>query len=757
MVSGHTNMNTNRWIWTCLCVLLSFTSLYGQQTTASGYVMDAKSGESLIGVSVYTQVRKAGTITNAYGYFSMQADAADSILISYLGYQTVKMRASDMKDMRVKLQEATGELKEVEVKVAPVQKMQHGNMMIDMKQLNQLPALGGERDLLKAVQLMPGVKKGADGTVGLLVRGGATDQNLVLLDDAPVYNPAHLLGFFSLFNTDAVKEAGIQTGGFTANYGGRLSSVLDIRMNDGNTSQHRYSGSVGLLASRFSAQGPLARGKGSYLAAGRISYINKLYEAAGKQLPFYFYDVNLKLNYKLSKRDQLFLSMYGGDDVLNTTTTDSSGDIRIGSKLGNQIAALRWNHAFANQHMFGNLTLFTSRYRYQIEGILGENSLRINANILDLGMRYSLDHYVNNAWSLKYGGEWINHAFSPNSTELKGNFNDNLKAKHPGMSYLNEVAVYGMATWRMAEKWQLQTGLRMSGALVNQKQYINPEPRMQLSYQVNKEQAFTVSYARMAQYMFLLSSSSAMLPTDLWYGVSKKVKPQLAHIIALGYQISRNVHTIKAEVYYKPMQQLVEYKEGTTEIANSNADDIAVQGKGLAYGFELMHRFQSGKWNITTGYTLSWSYRKFDELNNGRIYLARYDRRHDFSLVVNYDFNARMSLSAVWTYATGSRFTPVIGRFMMPNGNFSSVDLLPIYTGRNAVKLADAHKLDVNLVIKNKPGKRYLSEWHIGAYNVYNQTQPFRVRLQKNSDGNYSYKQVGLFGFVPSIGYQFKF
>lgn len=733
------------------------SSVYGQQTVASGYIIDAKSGESLIGVSVFTQVKKAGTITNAYGYFSMQADVNDSIVISYLGYQTQHLRASDVRDVRIKLQEVTGELKEAEVKASPVQKMQHGNTMVDMKLLNQLPALGGERDLLKAVQLMPGVKKGADGTVGMLVRGGATDQNLVLLDDAPVYNPAHLLGFFSLFNTDAVKEAGIQTGGFSANYGGRLSSVLDIRMNDGNNKKQHFSGSVGLLASRITGQGPIAKGKGSYLAAARISYINKLYEAVGKELPFYFYDVNLKLNYKVTSRDHLYLSMYGGDDILNSTTTDSAGDIRIGSRLGNQIAALRWNHAFANQNMFGNLTLFTSRYRYQIEGILGENRLRINANILDLGMRYSLDHYLSNTLSLKYGGEWINHAFSPNSTELKGDFNDNLKANHPGMSYLNEVAAYGMLNWRMAEKWQLQTGLRMSGALVNQRQYVNPEPRMQLSYQLNKEQSFTVSYARMAQYMFLLSSSSAMLPTDLWYGVSKKVKPQLAHILALGYQFSKHAHTLKAEVYYKPMTQLVEYKEGTTEIANSSADDIAVQGKGLAYGFELMHRFQYGKWNVTTGYTLSWSYRKFDELNNGKEFLARYDRRHDFSLIVNYDFSSRVAFSAVWTYATGSRFTPVIGRFMMPNGNFSNVDLLPIYTGRNAIKLADAHKLDINLVIKNKPGKRYLSEWHIGAYNVYNQTQPFRVRLQRNNDGNYSYKQVGLFGFIPSIGYQFKF
>lgn len=755
LFDGHTYMNMKRFkllFLFCLCTTFTWS-----QTFISGNVTDASTGEALVGVSVYQASKKMGTTTNAYGFFSLNIPENDTFYVSYLGYQTQVFVAQKQKDMLVKLTVKTDVLKEAEVKAQIQKNPPLGTQYIDLKMINSLPALGGERDLIKALQNMPGVKKGADGTVGMLVRGGSADQNLILMDEAPVYNAAHLLGFFSLFNTDAIKDATMQTGGFTANYGGRLSSVLSVTMNEGNKQKFQYSGSVGILASRLAAQGPLFKGKGSFLVAGRISYLNKMYQMIDKELPFYFYDVNAKLNYQLSKRDQIFVSMYSGDDVLEASDADSARNVKVSSRLGNHINTIRWNRRFANQKMFSNVTVFTSNYRYFIKGEMDDNVMQINANIADLGYRFQLDHHVNNKLSFKYGSEYIHHTFVPNNTKLKGNFNENIKANDATSKQLNESAIFATASYKMNARLSAVAGIRLSAAQVSGRSYINPEPRLLLNYDLTEKHALSLSYSKMVQYMFLLSGSSVMLPTDLWYGVTQKIKPQEAHIISAGYKWQTTNHTSRIETYYKPMHNLVEYKEGSVELGASNIDDVAVQGNGEAYGIEWMNTNKFGKLNLTTAYTLSWSTRKFNDLNDGKQFYARFDRRHDFNIILQYDFSKRVQFSALWSYATGSRFTPLVGQFMMPNGNFTNIDLLPIYTSRNAVKLSDSHKLDVNLVIKNKPGKKYQAEWHIGAYNVYNQTQPYRIKTQKNSDGSYSYKQMGLFGFIPSIGYQFKF
>lgn len=741
-----------------IVVLLFMCSSYlSAQTPISGIVTDASNGEALVGVSIYQASKKVGTTTNAYGFFSLSIPQNDTFYVSYLGYQTQVFVAQNQTDIHIKLAEKVDELQEVEVKAQVQKNPPIGTHHIDLKMINNLPAMGGERDLIKALQNMPGVKKGADGTVGMLVRGGAADQNLILMDDAPVYNSAHLLGFFSLFNTDAIKDATLQTGGFTASYGGRLSSVLSVTMNEGNRQKFQYSGSVGILASRLAAQGPLFNGKGSFLVAGRVSYINKVYQMVNKELPFYFYDINAKLNYQLSKRDQLFVSMYNGDDVLEASDADSARNVKVSSRLGNQISSVRWNRTFANQKMFSNLTAFSSNYRYFIKGEMDENVMQINASIADLGYRYQLEHHVNNNLHFKYGSEYIHHTFVPNNTKLKGNFNENIKANDASSTQLNESAIFASASYKMNTRLSSVVGLRLSAAKVSSTTYINPEPRVLLNYDLTAQHAVSLSYSKMVQYMFLLSGSSVMLPTDLWYGVTNKIKPQEAHVFSAGYKWQTNHHTSRFEVYYKPMYNLVEYKEGAVELGSSKVDEVAVQGNGEAYGFEWMNSNKLGKLNVTTAYTLSWSTRTFNDLNEGQQFYARFDRRHDFNIILQYEIKKRMHFSALWSYATGSRFTPMVGQFLMPNGNFTNIDLLPIYTSRNAVKLSDSHKLDVNLVIKNKPGKKYQSEWHIGAYNVYNQTQPYRIKTQKNSDGSYSYKQMGLFGFIPSIGYQFKF
>ncbi|MES2690646.1 MAG: TonB-dependent receptor [Bacteroidota bacterium] len=726
------------------------------QNAIGGYVTDSKNGEALIGVSVFTANRISGTTTNAYGFFSLSVPSNDSVYFQYLGYEPQSIKLSTAKTLTIKLKEATGELKEALV-VGERNEPQHGSTHINMKLLNSLPAMGGERDLVKALQLMPGIKKGADGTAGMLVRGGAHDQNLILLDDAPVYNPSHLLGFFSLFNTDAINDATIQTGGFTANYGGRLSSVLDIHTLNGNMEKTVYSGSVGLLASRATVQVPVFKGKGSVMVAGRVSYINKLYELTGKKLPFYFYDFNAKINYRLTANDRVFLSVYDGDDILDESESPGAGTIRIKSKMGNQISSLRWNHAFSNKKQFSNLTLFSSRYRYQVDADLNESNLKISSNITDVGIRYGIQHQVNNRLSLRYGAEMINHTFNPNSTKMKGSFNENIKDRPAQVRMMKEAALYLSSQYNLSTGLLLSTGLRYSAAQSGKAVYSNPEPRVQLDYRLKPGQTVSVAYSEMVQYMFLLSGSSAVLPTDLWYGISERIKPQHAQIISLGYQYTQKMITVKAEAYYKPMQKLVEYKEGTIDLVNGDIDDKIIQGKGKAYGFELSTKISNGKFNAIIGYTLSWSNRTFSGLNNDRTFLARYDRRHDISLIANYELSKRTALSAVWCYATGSRFTAITGQFMMPDGNYTDIDLLPLYSGRNAIQLSASHRLDMNLIIKNNPGKKYRAEWHIGAYNVYNQTQPYRIKMQKNDDGSYAYKQVGLFGFVPSIAYQFTF
>lgn len=739
----------------CLLALSVITLYTTAQTQVSGYVTDQKNGESLIGVSIYTSGKKSGTTTNAYGFFSLQASAEDSIYIQYMGYAPQQV-AAQVSVMHIRLAEETGTLKEAVVHAARTQATP-GHTVINIKEVNLLPAMGGERDLVKALQLMPGIKKGADGTASMLVRGGAHDQNLILLDDAPVYNPTHLLGFFSLFNTDAVNSATLQTGGFSAHYGGRLSSVLDIHTIDGNSETFSGNVSAGLLASRISLQAPLPGHNGSVFIAGRISYVNKVFELAGRNLPFYFYDLNAKLHYRLGVRDKLFLSAYTGDDVLNESASDSAEQINIASRMGNAIASLRWNHAFKNPKLFSNTTLFLSRYRYHIHARISDNTLRMGSDIADAGVRYAWQQQVNPSLSLRYGTEFIQHTFQPNSTRIEGSFNENIKAQQSTRQRMQEAALYLSGLWYITEHLSTEAGFRYSGAHSGNAFYTNPEPRLRADYQLNSRHQFSVSYAKMVQYMFLLSGSSAVLPTDLWYGVSSRIRPQQAHIITAGYQYTRSGFSTKAEVYYKPMQQLVEYREGTTELINGEADRNVIQGKGKAWGMELTTRFTSGKWNATIGYTLSWTTRTFAELNEGHTFFDRYDRRHDLSIVAHYELTPRMHFSAVWCYATGSRFTPVTGYFMMPNVNYSNIDLLPIYSGRNAIRLSASHRLDVNLVIKSRAGCKYQGEWHVGAYNVYNQVQPYRIKMSENADGSYSYKQTGLFGFIPSVSYQLHF
>lgn len=741
------------------------TFLQGQSITISGTITDARTGETLIGVSVANKETSKGTVTNMFGFYSMDVHPNSVITFNYLGYteQSISITPKTKLPLDIQLQEKQQSLKEVVVKAssknAELERNTTGLIKLDMKQVGSIPVLGGEKDIIKVLQLMPGVKKEHDGSAGMLVRGGSGDQNLVLLDDAPVYNASHLLGFFSVFNSDAMKDVSLQKGGFTANYGGRLSSVLDIRTKDGNMKKNEVAVGIGLLSTRVSIEGPIIKDKMSYIISGRRTYIDHMYKLIGSSMPFYFYDINGKINYRFSERDQFYISSYRGKDVLRFGGEKTSTDYNIdfANTLRNTTSTFRWNHTYPNQKLFQHASIIYTQFYYQLSNRIDNNELQITSSINDYIGKLDYDFFANNTNQLKFGGEFTQHHFRPNMTKVNGGFNEVVKPSEGQNIYTTEMAMYANNNQSISSRWNAQYGFRISGNTTQHSFYYHFEPRINVSYQLSASQVFKISYSHMSQYINLVTGSSSM-PSDVWYPATDIIKPQLSKQMTMGYTKTLNHNLVfSAEVYYKLQQNVVEFKEGTIAFSNENIEQDIVQGTGKAYGAELLLHKKSGKWNGWFGYTLSYSKRQFDALNQGETFYARYDRRHDFSLVQNYDVSKRITLSAVYTFATGSRFTPIIGQYFVPSGNLNDVVTLPIYSKRNSVVLAPSHRLDVNMVIKSKPEKKFASEWHIGAYNVYNQTQPYRIRIDKNNNGTLSYNQVGLFGFIPSIAYNIKF
>lgn len=761
----------NKFILTIVTVFAFFNALSAKTYMVVGYVKDSKSGKRLTGVKIYSKQPKKVTETDTLGHFSLLVDEkVKQIFVSYSGYhkQEINLNNTSNEPLNIHLIATKNELKEISVKAKKenekVQSTEIGQIHIPIKSIANIPVMGGERDIVKVLQLMPGIKRGNDGSTGMLVRGGNNDQNLILIDDAPVYNASHLLGFFSIFNSDALKEVNMQKGGFTANYGGRLSSIMDVRIKEGDNKNLKVEGGIGILAARLSAEGPIIKNKASFMVAFRRTYIDQVYRLINKQLPYYFYDINAKINYTYNAKNSFFFSTYIGDDVLSLSNpTDSSRQnnnkrIDFASTLGNRTATFRWNRTYSNKKLFSSLSLLHSRFAYDITGNLAGNTIFVNSSIKDYIGKMNFTYLKSNNNQVKFGFEVAQHYFRPNISRTQGSFNEIIKPNEGLAIQTQDLAIYVLREKEINHRWAINYGMRLSAA-INNTVYINPEPRINLRYMLNSNASIKTSYSRMVQYLHLVSGSGATMPTDLWYPVSNKIRPQTADQISLSYH--QYIPTLKAnltiESYYKWMQHLVEYKEGTTTLLNNNIEDDLIQGSGKAYGVEVLLQKQVGKFNGWLGYTLSWSTRQFDELNNGKTYFARYDRRHDFSLVLNYQLNKRIAFSGVFVYATGSRFTPVTGQFLMPNATYSNFDPLPIYSERNAVQLSASHRLDLNMIIYSKPNKKWSSEWHIGAYNIYNRTQPYRIRIEQNANGQLKYQEQGLFGFIPSIAYNFKF
>lgn len=732
---------------------------------------DKSDGEALPGTTLYLTQTKSGTATNVYGFYSLTVkESTFQLQLSYLGYQqfdtTITLTENAALDFY--LEEQVGEIDEIEVSATRLELQEEVNstrmssFSIRPEEIQNIPTLGGEADLIKIAQLLPGVTAGNEGTSGMFVRGGTDDQNLVVLDDAVVYNLGHLFGFFSVFNADAIKDVEIVKGGFSADYGGRLSSVMDVRMNEGSQQRYNVRGGLGLLTSRLTIDGPVIKDRMSFMIAARRTYIDRVFQLLGSNLPYYFYDYNAKLNYKISNNDRIYFSSYFGDDVLafNETSGDDEGDsdLNFGFKLGNFTSTLRWNHIYENQKLFSNVTVHQTRFKYDIQGDFIDNSLLIRSQIQDVGVKADWQYFESTENKYVFGTQSVSHFFRPNVVSTSGDIGDFVDDRKGELIQNTEWALYAGNERDISDQLKLNIGLRYSFTLTEKKLYTGPEPRFSARYKINDENSIKASYSLMRQYMHRVSSSSIALPTDLWYPVTRNVKPQRSHQFALGYTriFPKNQLSLTIETYYKDLNNLIEYREGASLILNDNFERELIAGKGGSYGIEFLLRKKYGSFTGWTSYSLSKTSRTFDELNGGNTYPAKYDRRHVANLVSMIELNDRVTFSAVWSFQSGAWFTPQTGQFLMPNASLTEVELIPIYGSRNGTQLGSSHRLDINFILKPRGKRRFGGEWHIGAYNFYNRAAPFRVDIQNNGV-NYEYVQQGLFGFIPSIAYNFNF
>ncbi|GAB4141468.1 MAG: TonB-dependent receptor [Bacteroidia bacterium] len=742
-----------------------------QQFTISGTVADSSSGESLIGAIVSIKGTSKGMATNEYGFFSLTLpEGSYEVVIKFTGYNAkeipVNLKANTT--LNIKISNQSVNMKEVVITAdkdnnkEQIKSTQMSAINIPVEQIRYVPTIGGETDVIKVMQLMPGVKRGGEGQNTMLVRGGSGDDNLILLDEAVVYNVSHLFGFFSVFNKDALKDVTMIKGGFPAQYGGRLSSVMDIRMKDGDMKSYHADGGIGLLSSHLTFQGPIIKDKCSFIISGRRSYIDKVFKMAYKQdvLPYFFYDASLKVNYILSDKDRLYFSSYLGDDVLSPPDA-AEGFFDGGFRLGNFTTTARWNHLHS-QKLFSNLSFIHTRFRYDVEARIPGNSFLAKSRIADYGVKYDFSYFKNPQNKIRYGFSGTMHGFRPNVVNTAGEISEFIRSREGKLMLNFESGLYYQHEWMPHERWNLAYGFRQSFLIAKEAFYTSPEPRLAATFIINENQSFKASYARMTQYVHLVSSSAIALPTDLWYPVTKKVKPLYSNQFALGYNYNFPKLKMIASIegYYKHMRNLIEYREGAVLVLNDNYENELVEGNGQSYGMEVFIQRNAGRFTGWIGYTLSYTTRQFDQLNGGKPYYAKYDRRHDFSFVGTCEITKRFIISAVWVYSTGQRFTPVIGYFLMPNSSLTNVNTLPIYGDRNSTVLPAAHRLDISFIIKSREDRKWMKwqgEWSFGAYNFYNRAQPYRIEVVQKEDGSFKYVSKGLFGFIPFVSYNFRF
>ena len=779
--------------------LLLFVSLWlcggvcaQDKYTVSGYVRDSVTGETIIGATVAMNALSKTVSTNQYGYYSITLEKGNYALsVTHVSYFThtdsISLQGNTRLD--VSLAPKSAAISEVVVysrkRDANVRNAQMGKIDLSIEQIKNIPAFMGEVDILKTIQLLPGVRNAGEGNAGFYVRGGGPDQNLIMLDDAVVYNTGHLFGFFSIFNSDAIKNTSLIKGGMPAQYGGRLSSVLDIAMKDGNSNNFSSEGGIGLIASRLSLQGPIKKDKASFIISGRRTYVDALAKPfVNKESDFYgsgyyFYDVNAKVNYRFSPKDRLYLSGYFGRDVFTFNNAKRSFNARI--PWGNSTATLRWNHVFGPK-LFANTTLVYNDYKFSFGAAQNDFEIKLSSGIRDGNAKIDFDYYPAPQHKLKFGGLATYHKFLPNVVNGR---QDSVVFSPPNedIKYALENALYVQDDWDISDRLKVHLGLRWSsfsqigpytkyerdqdqntldstyfGAFKTIRNYQGLEPRFTFRYGVNDRTSIKGSVSRNLQFIHLVSNSGTTLPTDLWVPSTFRVKPQISWQYAAGLfkNFRNNQYETSIEVYYKSMQNQIEYEEGYTPGLSDPERDF-VFGKGWSYGSELFINKVRGRLTGWIGYTLSWTWRQFPALNGGEKFPAKYDRRHDMSVVATYELSPKWKVGGVFVYGTGNA-TSLPERFYIVNGvltqEFSKV---------NQYRLEPYHRIDLSATYTPIPKKnrKVKSYWVFGIYNVYSRLNPYFIYFDQSGnpyDGSLEVeaRQVSLFPILPSVTWNFR-
>ena len=788
---------------------LSAASSFGQKYTLSGYVKDASNGEYMIGATVFIKELGTGTTTNQYGFYSITLDQGNyNVVISFIGFNDTKFTIDLSKDIRRNTDLSAGAILTDEFEVVGEKSnentdgTQMGKVDLEVEKIKALPAFLGEVDIMKTIQFLPGVQSAGEGNTGFYVRGGGPDQNLILLDEAVVYNASHLFGFFSVFNADAVKSIELTKGGMPANYGGRLASVLDISMKEGNSKEFHGEGGIGLISSRLTLEGPIKKDTSSFIISARRTYIDVLAEpfipdtAAFAGSGYFFYDLNAKVNYRLSDKDRLFLSGYFGRDVF--TFNDTESDFRVRIPWGNATTSLRWNHLFSDK-LFLNTTAIFTDYQFEFGASQSQFEFKLFSGIRDYNLKMDFNYYPSIRHNVKFGMNYIYHTFTPNNASARSG-DVEFDTGELNKMFAHEAAGYIQDEFDVSDKFKVNAGLRYSyfrqvgpftrfnkdlnftnvdtidyGRGEKVADYGGLEPRISMRYRLPHESSIKAAYTLNYQYIHLASLSGVALPTDTWIPSSDRVKPQIGTQYNLGYfrNFKENLYEASVEVYYKDMNNLVEYREGAApeNDVNDNADNQLVFGDGYSYGAEFFLKKRTGKLNGWIGYTWSKTDRIFDDLNNGLKFPARYDRRHDLSIVAIYDLNDRWKFGATFVYATGSAITLPVQRYVIEG------QIVNEFGERNGLRMNPFHRSDISATftpkgtkMKRDPvtgekvevKKRIQSTWNFSIYNVYNRANPYFIFFDNEgslADGtlDISAQQVSLFPILPSVTWNFKF
>lgn len=772
----------------------SFTQ---EKFTISGTLKDASTGEDIIGARIAVlELSGTGAITNTFGFYSLTLPAGNYTLqFRSIGFTTIEEKIVLDQNITKNL-ELQPEGKTLNTVVVTAEKedenITSGEMSVDkinVKDVETIPVIFGEKDIFKTMQLLPGVKSAGEGNSGFYVRGGGSDQNLILLDGAPVYNASHLLGFFSVFNSDALKDVKLYKGGAPAEFGGRLSSVMDIKMKEGNSKQFAMSGGIGLISSRLTIECPIVKDKGSFILSGRRTYVDVFLglsnNEALKNSTLYFYDLNAKANYKITDKDRIFLSGYFGRD--NFGFSD-----QFGFDWGNATGTFRWNHLY-NDKFFGNTSVIFSNYNYKIKFGGGDQTFEIGSEIQDINIKEDFDWYINSNNTFKFGANFIYHNFKPGEIETGSAINFELNDIQK--RYSTETSVYAQNEMKIKRRLILNYGLRYDNFIqlgggdfysyneagevtdtltVSNKwdaveTYHGLSPRLGATFIINEQSSVKANYGRTYQFVHLISNTTASSPTDIWLPSSNNIKPEIADQFAVGYfrNFFNNALESSIELYYKNMYNVIDYRDGAEVTLNPTVEGELLYGIGRAYGMEFLLRKKKGKLTGWVSYTLAKTERLFDEINNGSWYPARQDRTHDISIVGIYTLNDRLTFSGTWVFYTGNAVTFPSGKYEIDG------QVVNYYTERNGYRMPNYHRLDLGITYNNKSykmvkdpetgeekqvDKRWQSSWNLSVYNAYARENAYSISFQENAEtGQTEAVQLALFKIIPSITYNFSF